>query len=101
MKLKVKVVQSCPNLCNAVDCSLPGSSVHGILQKLYWSWQLFPYPRDLPNPGIEPRSPTLQANSLPFELSGKSLRVCIYIYTHVVSMDSFPVPCFGAREVGW
>ena len=54
-----------------MDHSLPGSSVHGILQKLYWSWQLFPYPRDLPNPGIEPRSPTLQADSLPAELPGK------------------------------
>ena len=30
----------------------------------YWSGQLFPSPGDLPNPGIEPRSPTLQADSL-------------------------------------
>ena len=30
-----------------------------------------PSPRDLPNPGIDPRSPTLQADSLPFELPGK------------------------------
>ena len=37
----------------------------------YWSGQLFPSPRDLPNPGIEPRSPTLQADSLSTEPSGK------------------------------
>ena len=37
----------------------------------YWSGQLFPSPGDLPNPGIEPRSPTLQANSLPAEPQGK------------------------------
>ena len=31
-KIKVKVAQSCPILCNPMDCSLPGSSVRGILQ---------------------------------------------------------------------
>ena len=30
--LKVLVTQLCPTLCNPTDCSLPGSSVHGILQ---------------------------------------------------------------------
>ena len=37
----------------------------------YWSGLLFLTPGDLPNPGIEPRSPTLQANSLPAEPQGK------------------------------
>ena len=37
----------------------------------HWSWKLFPSPGNLPNPGIEPRSPTLQAESLPSELPGK------------------------------
>ena len=35
--------------------------------------QPFPSPGDLPNPGIEPRSPALQAGSLPAELQGKPL----------------------------
>ena len=39
----------------------------------YWSGLPFPSPRDLPNPGIEPGSPALQANSLPTELQGKHL----------------------------
>ena len=38
----------------------------------YWSGQPFPSPEDLPNPGIEPRSPVLQVDSLPAELLGKS-----------------------------
>ena len=38
----------------------------------YWSGSLFPSPGDLPNPGIEPRSPALQIDSLPAEPSGKS-----------------------------
>ena len=37
-----------------------------------WSGLPFPPPRDLPNPGIEPGSPALQADSLPLESSGKS-----------------------------
>ena len=37
----------------------------------YWSGQPFPSPEDLPNPGMEPRSPRLQADSLPAEPPGK------------------------------
>ena len=37
----------------------------------YWSGSPFPSPGDLPNPGIESRSPTLQADSLPVEPQGK------------------------------
>ena len=37
----------------------------------YWSGQLFPSPGDLPNPGIESRSPALQVDSLPAEPPGK------------------------------
>ena len=37
----------------------------------YWNGLPFPSPRDLPNPGIKPRSPALQADSLPAEPPGK------------------------------
>ena len=43
----------------------------GFSRQEYWSGLPFPSPGDLPNPGIEPRSPTLQANALPSELPGK------------------------------
>ena len=66
--MKVSESQLCPTLCNPMDCGLPGSSVHGILQARIQSGLLCPLPRDLPNPGTEPRSPALQADSLPFEL---------------------------------
>ena len=49
-------------------------TVHGILQVRileYWSGQLFSLPGNLPNTGIEPRSPTLQADSLISEPPGK------------------------------
>ena len=35
------VTQTCPTLCNPMDCSLPGSSVHGILQARILEWILF------------------------------------------------------------
>ena len=43
----------------------------GVSRQEYWSSLPFPSPRDLPNPGIEPQSPTLQADALPSEPPGK------------------------------
>ena len=57
-----KVVQSCPTVCDTMDYT-----VHGILQARILEWVAIPFFRDLPNPGIEPRSPILQVNSLPSE----------------------------------
>ena len=67
------VTQLCPTLCNSMDCSLPGSSCprdspgkntgegcHALLQG------------NLPNSGMEPRSPALWVDSLPSESPGKS-----------------------------
>ena len=49
-----KSLQSCLTLCDPVDCSLPGSSVHGILQARILEWVPMPPPGDFPDPGIEP-----------------------------------------------
>ena len=46
--------QLCSTLCNPMDYSPPGSSVHGIFQHENWSGLLFIPPRDLPDPGIKP-----------------------------------------------
>ena len=53
-----------------MDHSPPGSSVEFSRQE-YWSGLPFPSPGDIPDPGIEPGSPVLQANSLPTKLQGK------------------------------
>ena len=55
------VTQLCLTLCDLLDHSPPGSSVHGILRQEYWSGLPLPSPEDLPNPGTEPVSPALQA----------------------------------------
>ena len=64
-------LQSRPALCHSMDCSPPGSSVHGILQARTLEWVAIPFSRDLPDPGIEPGSPALHADSLPTDPLGK------------------------------
>ena len=58
------VAQSCPTLCDPMDCSPPGSSVHGFSRQGYWSGLSFPSPGDLPDPGMEPSSPALAGGFL-------------------------------------
>ena len=65
---RAESLQSCPTL-RSHGLSPPRSSVHGIFQD-YWSGS-FPRPGDLLNSGTEPRSPALQADSLPSEPPGK------------------------------
>ena len=52
--------QLCLTLCDPVDCSPPPLSV-GLSQQEYWSGLPFPFPGDLPDPGIEPMSPASPA----------------------------------------
>ena len=56
--MHAKSAQSCPTLCVPIDCSLPGSSVHGILQAKMLEWVAFLPPEDLLNPRIKPKSST-------------------------------------------
>ena len=59
-----------------MDCSPPGSPVHGILQAFsrILEWLALPFSGDIPDPGIEPGSHALQADSLPSELPGTLCR---------------------------
>ena len=70
-----------------MDCSPPGSSVHGIFQEEYWSGLLFPSPGDLPNPGIEPGSLALQADSLPSEPPGHPMILALFT---CINLFNFP-----------
>ena len=62
--MKVLVTQSSLTLCDPMDYSLPGTSVHGILQARVLEWVAIHFPRDLPNVWVEPGSLVLQADSL-------------------------------------
>ena len=65
------VTQSCLTLCNPMDCSLTGFSVQGISQARFLEWVAISFSRGSSDPGIEPGSPALQADSLPSEPPGK------------------------------
>ena len=70
--------QLCLTLCDPMDYT-----VHGILQERILEYVAFPFSGDLPYTGIEPRSPTLQAEFLPAEPQGKPKN------TGVVSLSLF------------
>ena len=65
------VTQSRLKLCNLMACSPPSSLSTGFSRPEHWSGWPRPPPGDLPDPGVKPVSPALQADSLPTEPSGK------------------------------
>ena len=67
------VTKSCPT-----PCQVPLSM--GFFRQECWSGLPFPSPGALPDPGIEPGSPALQADSLPTELSGNQQYIYLSIY---------------------
>ena len=64
------VAQSCPILCNLIDCSPPGSLSMGFPRQEYWRGLPFSSPGYLPDPESEHRSPILQADSLQSDHQG-------------------------------
>ena len=59
-------------------------------------WSGLPYspPGDLPNPGIEPRSPALKADSLPWETPGKPRFSSVIYFIHIINSVYMPIPIF-------
>ena len=92
----------CPTLCVPMDCSLPGPSVHGILQARILAWVAMPPPGDLSNPGTEPAflmSPVLsggffttntiwEALEWPNGPRKKGLYICFLKKTYFKSKDT-------------
>ena len=66
-----EVAQPCPTLCDPWTVAHQSSLSMGFSRQEYWSGLPFPSPGELPDPGIEPGSPALQADALPSEPPGK------------------------------
>ena len=64
------LAQLCLTLCNPMDCSPPGTSVHGFPRQEYWSGLSFPPLGDLPDPRIKLASPALAGGLFTTELPG-------------------------------
>ena len=96
-----EVTQSCPTLCDPRTIVYQAPLSMGFSRQEYWSGLPFPYPRDLPNPGMEPWSPALQTDALLSEPPGKP-HLCIPLsnsptLVHPVSCTTItrkPVICF-------
>ena len=73
--VRVLVAQSCPTLCDPIDRSPQAPPSMEFSRQEYWNGLPFPSPGDLPNPGIEPGSSALQADSLPSEPQKKLCNV--------------------------
>ena len=74
------VTQLCPTLCDPMDCSPPGPSAQGdSTGQITGVDNHSLLPGDLPNPGIKPRSPALQADSLLSEPLGAPIYVLNYM----------------------
>ena len=74
VSVSVSFIQLCPSLCDPVNCDPRARQAPVSMEfsrQEYWSGLPFPSARGLPNPGIKHRSPTLQADSLSFELPAK------------------------------
>ena len=68
----VLVAPLCMTLCDLIYCSLPGSSVHGIRQQVYWSGLPFSSPVNLPYPGV------LHSRQVLYHLNMSSLEKCVF-----------------------
>ena len=89
MHILCSVTQSHLTLCNIMDCSSPGFSVHGIPRQEYWSLWSFPLSGDLPDLGIKPTfpvSPALAGEFSTTEPLGKP--TCTYTYLQRTSISS-------------
>ena len=102
----MKVARLCPTLCDPMDYT-----VYGILQVRIREWVAFPFFRGSSQPGIEPRSPVLQADSLPAEPQGKPKNTGVGSLSLLQQNDSHPLKVHNSvgfstfvklqSDVGW
>ena len=87
---------SCVQLCNPMDCSLPGSSFMGFSRQEYWNG--FPYssPQDLPDAGIKLTSPVSPALAGRFFTTSATREApyFIYIYIYIVYKHNNGTFCY-------
>ena len=82
-------MKSCLTLCDPMDCSLPGFSVHGIFQARVPEWVAFSFSRGSSWPRDRTRSPSLWADALPSEPPGKPKVISNKLTSYFISTVFF------------
>ena len=96
----IKLLQSCLILCDPMDCSLPGSSVHRILQARILGWIAVPSSRESSDPGIEPASLMSPALAGRFFTTG-TIWEAQFFFNNCCSLNgwrSFSASCDGSHS---
>jgi len=91
----VKVAQSCLTLCNPMDCSPAGSSVHGILQARILEWVAFPFSRGSSQPRHRTQVSRIAGGFFPVWATSYTYS-CISIYSFLQ-----PFPCTSLQSTRW
>ena len=86
--LKLCCAQFCLTLATPWTVACQAPLFMGFFRQEYWSGLLFPPPGDLSDPGIEPKSPALQVDSLPSEQPGKTIFIFfpIMVYQRILNL---------------
>ena len=87
------VTQSCPTLCDSMDCSPPGSSIHGIFQARILERVAVSFSRASSRPRTETSSTALQADSLPLSHQGSAFLTFIYVRIYALRCVYFSLDC--------
>ena len=88
-KKESEVAQSCLTPCDPMDCSLPGSSLHGIFQARTLKWGAISYSRGgLPDPGVEPMSLVSPAWAGRFFTTSPTWEADLYHKTFIHALDA-------------
>ena len=77
LEVKVKVTQSCPTLCNSVEYSPPGSSIHGIIQARILEWVAIPFSRGSSRPRDQTRVSHLHCRWILYHLNHQVLELLL------------------------
>ena len=88
--------ESCPTLCEPMNCSLPGFSIHWIVQARVLEWGAFPSPEDLPNPGVELGSPALPSSLFFSHLKFNPSADCLFYFQNEVKILLTPTTVTSA-----
>ena len=87
--LACKVAQSCPALCNPISLAYQVPLSMEFSRQEYWSGLPFPSPEGVPNQGIKPGSPALQADTLPSENQGSLWTLWILTPYYIYDLQIF------------